>query len=246
LHHVTLDGWSRGRSPLHARDPRAKILALLGFLVVMATTPIRSVIPLAAYGLLLACAVLLARLPLASMLWRAAFVLPFSMLFAVMSLAAGDPARAWSMIAKSYLSALAVLLVVGTTPIAVLLRGFEKLGAPRFLVMVVQFLHRYLFVVSEQAQHMRLAASSRGLDGSVMAWGRRLRAAAGAIAVLFARSYARADGIHRAMLSRGFQGHLPAFEMRRFGWRDAVFAALAWSVPLAVRAVLVEPIVWNR
>ena len=37
MHHVTLDRWSRGASPLHRRDPRVKIAAVLVFLVVLAT-----------------------------------------------------------------------------------------------------------------------------------------------------------------------------------------------------------------
>ena len=37
MHHVVLDRWSRGSSPLHRRDPRAKIVALLVFLVALAT-----------------------------------------------------------------------------------------------------------------------------------------------------------------------------------------------------------------
>jgi energy-coupling factor transporter transmembrane protein EcfT len=37
LHHVVLERWSRGASPLHRRDPRAKLAALLVFLVVLAT-----------------------------------------------------------------------------------------------------------------------------------------------------------------------------------------------------------------
>src|SRR2546425_5239974 len=99
------------------------------------------------------------------------------------------------LVLKSYLSALAVLLVVSTTPLPVLLRGLEMTGAPRFLLMVAQFLYRYLFVISEEAQHMRKAAVSRG--GS-------FRAAAGALAVLFARSYKQAGEIHQATLPPGF------------------------------------------
>ena len=34
---MVLERWSRGASPLHRRDPRAKIAALLVFLVVLAT-----------------------------------------------------------------------------------------------------------------------------------------------------------------------------------------------------------------
>ena len=109
---------------------------------------------------------------------------------------------------KSYLSALAVLLLVSTTPLPVLLRGFEMTGAPRFLLMVAQFLYRYLFVISEEAQHMRKARMARGATvGGLAGNAARFRAAAGALAVLFARSYARAEEIHRAMLARSFPGY---------------------------------------
>jgi cobalt/nickel transport system permease protein len=93
------------------------------------------------------------------------------------------------------------------------------LGVPRFLLLVAQFLYRYLFVLSEEAQHMRTAALCRG--------GRNLtvlrRAAAGALAVLFARSYERAESVHRAMLARGFSGQFRVLMPVRFGAADAVF-----------------------
>jgi cobalt/nickel transport system permease protein len=239
LHHVVLERWSRGHSILHTRDPRSKILALVSFLVVVATTTMASPLPGAAYGLLLVSVILLARLPLGSALLRAGTVLPFSVTFAAMSLLAGDAPRALALLQKSYLSALAVLLVVGTTPLPELLRGLESLGAPRFLLLVVQFLYRYLFVISEQAQHMRLAAASRGtFSRPARNRRRRLRAAAGALSVLFARSYDRAEGIHRAMLARGFQGHVSLLSLPRFRWTDAVFLLLAVLAPVALRVTL--------
>ena len=78
MHHVVLEQWSRGASPLHRRDPRAKIVALLVFLVVLATA--RQSLPWLALGLfLLLCGALLwARLPVAGALMRAGVVLPFT------------------------------------------------------------------------------------------------------------------------------------------------------------------------
>ncbi|MGH9662381.1 MAG: energy-coupling factor transporter transmembrane component T, partial [Bryobacteraceae bacterium] len=194
------------------------------FLVALATSD--HGLPL--YLALLLAATALARLPLPGVLRRAAVVLPFCAAFAAVSALAGDWDRAAALIAKSYLSALAVLLLVATTPLPALFRGLEALGAPRFLLMVGQFLYRYLFVISEQAQHMRKAAECRG--------GPSFRAAAGALGVLFARSYARAENIHRSMIARGFQGHFPLLDPARFGWRDGAFVALAASAVLAVRA----------
>lgn len=239
MHHVVLDRWSRGSSYLHRRDARAKVLALLAFLVIVATTPVGSGVAAAAYGAFLLVAVLLARLPFGGVLWRGAVVLPFSAAFAAMSLLSGDSARAAALLQKSYLSVLAVVVVVGTTPMPELLRGLEALGMPRFLLLVVQFLFRYLFVISEQAQHMRIAAGARGsshVRNAFRFW--RLRAAAGAISVLFARSYVRAEGVYRAMAARGFQGHISLLATNRFRWHDAAFLGVSILVPAVVRITL--------
>ncbi len=146
--------------------------------------------------------------------------------------------RAEALVVKSYLSACAVLLLAGTTPLPTLVLGLESLGVPRFLTMVVQFLYRYLFVISEEAQNMRVAAASRGATLRTFAGhAARFRAAAGALAVLFARSYARAGDIHRAMLARGFNGRFHLTITRRFTWADAALLIGALALILSIRAL---------
>ena len=223
MHHVVLEGWTHGASVLHRRDARAKIVALVAILIVLATTPSAGNLRMAGYAVIIVGAVLLARLPVGSVLGRACVVLPFSLTFAAMSWIAGDHARAIALVEKTYLSTIAVLVVAGTTALPALLKGFESLGVPRVLVAVIQFLYRYLFVISEQAQHMRLASVCRA---GIRKSGRstRWRAAAGTLGVLFARSYYRADGIHRAMLARGFNGQLPVAQTASFTVLDAAFA----------------------
>ena len=230
MHHVVLERWSRGSSFLHRRDARAKILALLVFLVAVATThrSFESVALL--YLLLLLAAAASARLPIGGVLRRAAVVLPVSLTFAAISWISGEPRRAGLLVEKSYLSALAALLLVSTTPLPQLLRGLESLGVPGFLLMVAQFLYRYLFVIVEQAHRMRLAGLCRG---GLKRRSGGFRAAAGALGVLFARSYERAECIHRSMVSRGFQGHFQLLSGARFGLADAAFVCLAAGAPLA-------------
>jgi len=237
LHHVVLERWSRGDSPLHRRDPRAKTIALLVFLVLIATSHGPFVLLGGIYFLLLIGVLAWARLPVPAALVRSSLVLPFSLVFAGISLLSGDAARAAALLIKSYLSALTVLLVISTTPMPQLLRGLETLGVPQFLLMVAQFLYRYLFVISEEAQHMRAAGIARGASvRGLAAHGTRFRSAAGALAVLFARSYARAGSIHQAMLARGFEGRFPLLSASRFRWRDAVFLLVAIALPAAIRA----------
>jgi cobalt/nickel transport system permease protein len=190
------------------------------------------------YAAPLAILIVAARLPLGGVFLRAAAVLPFSATFAVVSALAGDTARAEALVVKSWLSAVAVLLLAATTPLPRLLAGLESLGVPRFLAVVVQFLYRYLFVISEQAQHMRLAAlarASRSRGSRRIA--ARFRAAAGAVATLFARSEARAGAIHGAMLARGFAGRIEPLVTARIAVSDVLFLAVGVAAALALRLV---------
>ena len=223
---------------LHRRDARAKILVLLFFLVAVASTPVRYPLPLLlAFAALPLSAALAARLPVGAVLSRAAVVLPFCAAMALVSAATGDIQRAGALLVKSYLSALGALVTAGITPLPQLLNGLEGLGVPRFLLWVIHFLYRYLFVVSEQAQHMRLAAASRGSSGGSRFRMWRIRAATHALAVLFARSYAKAESTYRAMLSRGFQGRFQLPQTVNLNWGDVALLVLGSSVSLGLRLI---------
>lgn len=234
MHHVLLDRWSRQASPVHSLDPRAKIVALGVFLVLLATAPPDAALTFSADAALLVAGILAAQIPLTGVLVRAMVVLPFSLTFGAISWAAGDPWRAVALIEKSYLSTVAVLLVIATTPLPAFLNALRALGVPSLLVMVTQYIYRYLFVVSEQAQHARIAAACR--QGNLpRRKGLRFAGASGALAVLFARSYSRAEGTHRAMLARGFQGKFPPLTPRRFRPVDGIFAVAITGILILVR-----------
>jgi cobalt/nickel transport system permease protein len=239
LHHVVLERWSRGNSAVHRIDPRAKIVGLLVFLIVVATAHRNLPALTSGLSVLLLVTFFRARVPVIAAVLRAGVVLPFTAVFAVISWWAGEPARALAILLKSYLSTLAVMAVVSTTPLPALMRGMEQTGCPRFLLTVAQFLYRYLFVISEEAQHMSKAAASRGAGTRGWVGGRsRFRAAAGALAVLFARSYGRAEDIHRAMLARGFQGSFRTLDALRFTVVDGLFVSLACLVPILWRVAV--------
>jgi len=226
LHHVVVERWSRRGGPLHAIDARSKLGALLAFLIGVSTTPARAQIAFGAYAALLLAAMAASGLPLVGLLRRAALVLPFSATFAVISWWSGEPLRALALAERSFLSGLAALLLIATTPLTPILAAFETIGAPRMIILVIQFLYRYLFVISEQAQHMRLAAQSRHGSGSartLLFTPSLFSASAGALGVLFARSWERADGIYQAMLARGFSGRFATAAQPHFHVADLVF-----------------------
>ena len=229
MHHLVLESWSRRESPLHARDARSKLVALVIFLIVVSTTPVSSSIAFYGYAALLAGAIGIAQLPLLSFLKRALVFVPFVATFTLITWISGQPARALAIFEKSLLSGMAALILVATTPINAILRGLESFSVPRPLILTTQFLYRYLFVISEQAQHMRMAARARGS---------RFHSAASAVAVLFARSWERADGIYQAMLARGFDGRFATLAPSRFQLADAIFVCGTLVALLSIRIAL--------
>jgi cobalt/nickel transport system permease protein len=224
---LVLERWSRGSSPLHSRDARAKIAVLILFLVAVSTS--RSMVVFACYGAMVIAAILIARLPLAAILIRTLTILPFVAPFTLLTWVAGQPERALAILEKSFLSAAATLVLMATTPVYTLLRGMASIGVPRILVLVIQFLYRYLFVITEQAQHMMMAARSRGS---------RFHSAAGAIGVLFVRSWERAEGIYSAMLARGFAGRFVTMSPARFAAMDVLFCAATTVAIVGIRLAL--------
>jgi cobalt/nickel transport system permease protein len=159
-------------------------------------------------------------------------VLPFSATFALLTWWSGDSLRALALAEKSFLSGTAALLLVGTTPLTGWTAALESWRVPRMLILVIQFVYRYLFVIAEQVQRMRWAALCRGPQQ------RGFRLAAGLVGVLFARSWQRADGIYHAMLARGFRGRFVPAPPAPFRLSDALFLSTCLVGCLAIRMLL--------
>jgi cobalt/nickel transport system permease protein len=178
----------------------ARLVAAVGLLVLIAVlAPGRM---LAAPSVLILAWAMAARIHPWKLLSRASIVLPFTLLFSLLSWWTGDVTRAWSLPLKSYLSALAVVLLIETTPLERVLASARRLGMPELLAEVIGFTWRYLGVLRDEASRLRNAALARGAE-------RSFRISASSVAVLLASSWNRAERIHRAMLARGMSGDSP-------------------------------------
>jgi len=220
---------------LHVRDARAKLGALLTFLICVATTSPDGQLIFAGDAALLIVATRMAGLPIPAVAARAALVLPFTATFALLTWWSGEPMRALVLVEKSFLSGLAALLFVSTTPLTAWTAALDSFFFPRPLILVIQFLYRYLFLVSDQAQRMRLAAQCRHGSGKR---GGRFQAASGALSVLFAKSWLRADGVYQSMLARGFRGRFIPLSPAPFRAMDALFFAATAAFCVGLRLAL--------
>ena len=194
-------------SPVHRLDPRVKILGLIGLAVVAVTTPVGAWPAFAAYLGILAGLCVAARLPPSYVLRRLAIEIPFLVAAALLPFVVPDGVRlAATVAAKATTGVLAMVVLGSTTPFPVLLHGFEQLKAPRVLVMIVAFMWRYLHVVGDEVQRMRIARQARGYEPR---WLWQAGAVGQTVATLFIRSLERGERVYLAMASRGYRGGTP-------------------------------------
>lgn len=135
----------------------------------------------------------------------------------------------WSVLAKGSLGVTATAVLVATTTTPDIVRGVERLHAPKILTAIASFMLRYLEVLRGEAARMRIARISRG-DDPRFVW--QARALAGTSAALFVRAFERGERVHLAMAARGFTGTLPRAATGTASGRD-------WMVALAVPAAAV-------
>jgi cobalt/nickel transport system permease protein len=207
-------------SPAHRAPAHLKILALVGFMLVVVATP-REWYPIyAGYVAVLLGVIALSRVPAGYLARRMVVEVPFVLFAALMPFVATGPRveilgvavseagllGAWGLLVKGTLGVLAALTLAATTEPHDLLRGLERLRMPQLIVQIMGFMVRYLDVVTGEMGRMTTAMRSRGCDPRSP---RHWPALARSLGALFVRSYERGERVHLAMLSRGYDGSLP-------------------------------------
>lgn len=231
-HPLSFERYTYLVSPLHALDPRAKILAVLAFVLGVVLSPPLRPLELVLAVALIAGLTLIARLPLGAVFGRSVWVLLPALTIAVFAPFTADGwVLAWSIITKAWLSALAVLLLSATTPPPRLLLGLRKLGLPSIFAETLTFLYRFVTVLAEHVTSMRRAIQSRGYGLDRVALVRLYGNLAGN---LFVRTYERGERVHASMLSRGFTGVLPTAERLSLHLPDTVTVLLSLVVAAAI------------
>jgi cobalt/nickel transport system permease protein len=112
-----------------------------------------------------------------------------------------------------------------------------RLYVPRAFVTQLAFMYRYLWVLSDEMMHLRMARAAR--DGGFGPWRLRMHSRTGLVGVLFLRTFDRAERIYWAMAARGFDGRIRPAGGGSMRWTDRLFAA-------AVLAAAAAIVAWDR
>jgi cobalt/nickel transport system permease protein len=243
--------YRHGHSPVHALPAHCKLLAVLGFVLVVVSTPREAVWAFALYAVLLGAVATVSRIPAGFLLKRLLIEIPFVAFALLMPFVVpgeqtevlGIPLSvpglwgAWNILAKGTLGVAASVILASTTELRSLLLGLQRLRLPSLLVQIASFMIRYGDVIADEMRRMSIARRSRGFEArGVRHWG-VLAKSAGA---LFIRSYERGERVHLAMVSRGYTGTMPVLDDVR-----ATRAQWSYAAALPVTALAVCLLGWT-
>jgi cobalt/nickel transport system permease protein len=225
---------------VHRIDPRIKFVAMIGCVLLIVTTPPGAYWSFLLYALFLFILHSISRVPLTYVAKRLLVVAPFILLIAafIPFVKKGDVAGSfwlgdwkfsvtydglllfWGVLVKSCLSVLCMILLSSTTRFDILLKGLEELRCPRIIIMILSFMYRYLFLISDEFMRLLRAKSARGTGGRC--WF-ELTTLSSIVGVMFVRSYERAERVYLAMCSRGFDGTVIQNRPLAIGGGDILF-----------------------
>jgi cobalt/nickel transport system permease protein len=203
MRHSSLDRYSRLDSPIHRIDVSAKLMSLILLLVATITTPISFYAAFALVGIVLLVVVFVSRIPLIFLVRRMLLLELFVMGVAILSLLQPNGIVVFTtLVVRSTLCLLAIVLFSNTTPFSELLDLLRSWRVPLLLITLLALMYRYLFVLVDELERMQRARTSRTFTGKrAVVW----RSHATVVSQLFVRSTERAERIYAAMCARGWQ-----------------------------------------
>ena len=227
-----IDRYSNIKSPVHALDPRVKIILFMLLVVFIVTTGDGDFAACLFYFIIIFTAALLSRVPLRYIFKRSLAVLPFVLLVAVFSLLNGKHEFLLNMLIRAWLAILALVLLSSTTKFPLILKALATLKVPGILVLLLSFMYRYIFVLLEEAVRAETAHRARYFGGRVL---RQFRGFGHIIGHLFIRTYERGERIYQSMLSRGFDGSARVISKLKLKTADYLFSAIFLAAVIAVK-----------
>jgi energy-coupling factor transport system permease protein len=248
-------------SPLHALDPRAKLVASAVLAVgLFLVNSMAGFLVFTAVIVLLAAASRVPPIVFFSLLKPVAFIVALTVVFQVFFSREGAMLFEWGFVEiheggllMGFFLALRILLLVSvaglltatTAPVA-LADGIEDLLSPlkklRFpaheVAMMMTIALRFIPTLHEEAQKISRAQAARGADFSEGGLLKRLRAMLPVLVPLTIGAFRRADELAEAMESRGYRGGEGRTRYRELRFRARDTLALAAAALVFVLGIL--------
>jgi cobalt/nickel transport system permease protein len=203
MHHDFIDRYSRLDSPVHRLSSTLKLM--LGLLIIFITVlcPVRYFYPFIMIIGIQLFIIIRSKIPFGFFIKRVLLFEPFVIAIAVLALLQPNGIVIFSsVLIKSTLSLITVILLSNTTPFSELLNVLRKAHVPSLFITLLALMYRYLFILIDEIERMKIARTSRTFTrkGS-----RKWSFLALILGQLFVRTSERAERIYSAMCARGWK-----------------------------------------
>ncbi len=203
MHHDFLDRYSRSEGPFQRLSAAKKILAAVGIVLTVIAIPMHFFWLFIVIVIGLVALALMSKIPMLFLLKRLLLLEPFVVCIAILALFQENGVIVFaSIVIRSTLSLLTILLLTNTTPFAEVLQVLRKYHFSPLFVTVLALMYRYLFVLVDELERMQRARASRLFRRNhLQSW----KMLSTIIGQLFIRSSERAERIYAAMCARGWK-----------------------------------------
>jgi cobalt/nickel transport system permease protein len=240
-----LERLGNGDSLIHRLHPAAKAAVALCYVMVVISFPSRNISALIAFAIYPAIMMPLSGTPVRPLFSRLAVALPFALAAGVSNLIVMRNAvfTLWnftvtdgmvsfvSILVKTTLSILAVLLLIATTSFADLSRMLTAAKPVRLLGLQFLMTYRYISTLLDEADSMWIAYMLRAPAEK----GIRMKDMGSFLGQLLIRSFDRSTRVYNAMQCRGFAGIYYSGIKKDFCRRDFLFIMLMAALFFTLR-----------
>jgi cobalt/nickel transport system permease protein len=236
-----LDLLAFGDTALHRLDARAKVIVTALFVMLVISHDRYELAALFPFFIFPAAMIAAGNLPFAYIARKVLLLCPFVIVVGIFnplidrtivlhlgSLAvSGGWLSFFSIITRSILTVGSAFTLLALTGFPGACRALEQLGMPRPFAVQLLFLYRYIFVLTEEGGRAARAGQLRSCGKK----GLGVKSFGGMIGNLLLRTWQRAERVHIAMLSRGFDGRFHTSRQTAFGIRECIFI-VGWALLL--------------
>ncbi|MGD0339494.1 MAG: cobalt ECF transporter T component CbiQ [Bacteroidota bacterium] len=203
MRHDFIDRYSRLESPVHRLPAIGKFVAAIFIIVVIIGVPMTWFLIFPAIMVILLLILYFSSVPWLFVIKRLFFLELLILGIALLSLLQPQGSiRFFTIVMKSTLCILTVILLSNTTQFSELLTILRRFHLPAIFITVLALMYRYLFVLIDETERMHRARLSRTfVQHKTQLW----YSLATLIGQLFVRSTERAEKIYSAMTARGWK-----------------------------------------
>ena len=202
MKHNFIDKYSSLSSPVHKIDTKIKLVSFLTIAIFVSLFGVSSKVLILLLTFLIFISQL-AKIPILFLLSRIFVIFPFVFLISVSYLINKQSfSDVLNVVLKSYAIILSILILIQTTKFSDLLDTLKSFKFPKFLVLLLSFIYRYFFVLTDEVEKMSFAVKLRQQEKL------SIKTLINLFGFLLIRSYNRAEKINKAMILRGWDNSI--------------------------------------